>query len=95
MATHSSILAWRVLWTQEPGGLQSMGSKESDMIKWLTLSHFLSRGREGRRAGRGRSLAMYGPTKSSAYPTEALELRRTTRVALSGAKCESLYPHSY
>ena len=25
MATHSSILAWRILWTQEPGGLQSMG----------------------------------------------------------------------
>ena len=26
MATHSSILTWRVLWTEEPGGLQSMGS---------------------------------------------------------------------
>ena len=26
MATHSSILAWKVLWTEEPGGLQSMGS---------------------------------------------------------------------
>ena len=25
MATHSSIRAWRILWTQEPGGLQSMG----------------------------------------------------------------------
>ena len=24
MATHSSILAWRILWTEEPGGLQSM-----------------------------------------------------------------------
>ena len=31
MATHSNILAWKVLWTEEPGGLQSMGSqKESD-----------------------------------------------------------------
>ena len=27
MAAHSSILAWRVPWTQEPGGLQSMGSQ--------------------------------------------------------------------
>ena len=27
MATHSSILAWRVLWTEEPGGLQSVGSQ--------------------------------------------------------------------
>ena len=27
MATHSSILDWRILWTEEPGGLQSIGSK--------------------------------------------------------------------
>ena len=27
MATHSSILAWRIPWTMEPGGLQSMGSQ--------------------------------------------------------------------
>ena len=27
MATHSSILAWRVPWTEEPGGLQSVGSQ--------------------------------------------------------------------
>ena len=26
IATHSSILAWRIPWTEEPGGLQSMGS---------------------------------------------------------------------
>ena len=30
MATHSSILAWRTPWTEEPGGLQSTGHKESD-----------------------------------------------------------------
>ena len=27
MATHSSILAWRIPWTKDPGGLQSMGSQ--------------------------------------------------------------------
>ena len=27
MATHSSILAWRIPWTEEPGGLQSVGLK--------------------------------------------------------------------
>ena len=27
MATHSDIFAWRILWTEEPGGLQSMGSQ--------------------------------------------------------------------
>ena len=30
MATHSSVLAWRISWTEEPGRLQSMGSQESD-----------------------------------------------------------------
>ena len=30
VATHFSILAWRIPWTEEPGGLQSMGSQESD-----------------------------------------------------------------
>ena len=30
MATHSSILAWKIPWTEEPGRLQSMGSQESD-----------------------------------------------------------------
>ena len=30
MATHSSILAWEILWREEPGGLQSMRSQESD-----------------------------------------------------------------
>ena len=33
MATHSSILAWRMPWTEEPGWLQSTGSKELDMPK--------------------------------------------------------------
>ena len=27
MTTHSSILAWRIIWTEEPGGLQSLGSQ--------------------------------------------------------------------
>ena len=30
MATHSSILAWRILWTEDPGRLQFMGSQEFD-----------------------------------------------------------------
>ena len=29
MATHSSILAWEIQWTKEPGGLQSMGLQKS------------------------------------------------------------------
>ena len=37
MATHSSILAWEIPWTEEPGGLQSMGCKELDTIEWLSM----------------------------------------------------------
>ena len=39
MATHSSILAWRIPWTEELGGLQSTGRKESDMTEQLHF-HF-------------------------------------------------------
>ena len=31
MANHPSFVAWRIPWTEEPGRLQAMGSKESDM----------------------------------------------------------------
>ena len=34
LATHSSIPAWRIPWTEEPGGLQSMASQESDTTEW-------------------------------------------------------------
>ena len=36
MATHSSILAWRIPWTGEPGGLQSMGSQSRTRRKQLS-----------------------------------------------------------
>ena len=35
MATHSSILAWTIPWTEEPGGLQSMGLQELDTTERL------------------------------------------------------------
>ena len=40
-ATHSSILAWEIPWTEEPGGLQSMDHKESDTVEQIifSLSH--------------------------------------------------------
>ena len=40
MVTHSSILAWRILWTEEPNRLQSMGLQESNMTEHLILSLF-------------------------------------------------------
>ena len=33
MTTHSSILAWRIPWTEEPGGLQSRGRKKLDITE--------------------------------------------------------------
>ena len=45
MATSSSILAWSIPWTEEPGGLQYMGSERVGQTERLTLSkvsnHFL------------------------------------------------------
>ena len=45
MATHSRILAWRIPWIEEPGGLQPTGLQELDTFERPTLNffkHFLS-----------------------------------------------------
>ena len=39
LATHSSILAWRIPRTKEPGGLSPRGRKESNMTEQLTHTH--------------------------------------------------------
>ena len=39
MATHSSILAWRILWTEEPAKLQSTESQRVDMTERLTHTY--------------------------------------------------------
>ena len=53
MATHSSTLAWRIPWKEEPGRLQSMGRKESDMTERLHF-HFL-----GEQQGKMFSFVLY------------------------------------
>ena len=42
MATHSSILAWRIPWTEEPGGLQSTGSQRVGHNRETSLHHVLN-----------------------------------------------------
>ena len=42
MAPHSRTLAWKIPWTEEPGGMQSMGGYESDMTEWLHFHFALS-----------------------------------------------------
>ena len=39
MATHSSILAWGIPWTEEAGGLQTIGAQRSDMEQLSTHTH--------------------------------------------------------
>ena len=45
MATYSSILAWRIPWTEEPGGLHSMGSQGVGH-KWIDLAHMHLRSKD-------------------------------------------------
>ena len=40
MAIHSSILAWRIPWTEEPDGLQTRGLQKLDTTKWLTHNEY-------------------------------------------------------
>ena len=42
LAPHSSILAWKIPWAEEPGGLQSMGSQRVGPHKVTFTFHFLS-----------------------------------------------------
>ena len=37
MAAHSSVLAWRILWTEEPGGLLPVGSQSRTQLKRLSM----------------------------------------------------------
>ena len=41
MATHPSIFAWRIPWTEEPGGLQSMGLQELDTTEHIAQWDFI------------------------------------------------------
>ena len=45
MATHSSIHAWRIPWTEEPGRLQSIGSQTLTRVKQLSSLYTLSQGK--------------------------------------------------
>ena len=45
IATHSSILAWRIPWTEKPDGLQSMASQERETQLSTHASHLLLQGR--------------------------------------------------
>ena len=47
MAIHPNIIAWRILWTEEPGGLRSMGSQSRTRLKQLSSSRAAVQKRKG------------------------------------------------
>ena len=90
MATHSSILAWRIPWTEEPGGYSPRGRKESDMnerlhsltLFWLKY-HLCRKVREGRMGAPG-SLSTGSSPKSPQY-TFGAEPLNTCREQLTSS----------
>ena len=67
MTPHSSTLAWKIPWTEEPGRLQSMGSPESDTTERLHFHFSLSCSGEGNgnpRDGEAWWAAVYGVAQS-------------------------------
>ena len=62
MVTHSGVLAWRIPWTEEPGGLQSMGHTESDMPeRFACFMMFPVWRKKGKRGGRIENLSLSVP----------------------------------
>ena len=62
MATHSSILAWRIPWTEEPGGLQSTGWQRVGH-DWSDLAHMMRFCWDCR--GNGRAVGAHSPSSES------------------------------
>ena len=66
MAIHSSILAWRIPWTEKPGGLQSMGSHRTGH-DWVTntYTHMLTDAFEGENYDHGSNMIIFSYTHIS------------------------------
>ena len=45
MTSHSSILAWEIPWTEDPGGLQTMGSQRIDMTEHALTIYYITKSR--------------------------------------------------
>ena len=99
MATHSSTLAWRIPWTEEPGGLQSMGSLRvgHDWVTSLSLFTFTGEGNgsplqcsclENPRDGGAWWAAVYGIAQSRTW------LKRLSSSSILFSSHEVLIPTS-
>ena len=104
MAPHSSTLAWKIPWTEEPGRLQSMGSLESDTTEWLHFHFSLSCIGEGNgnplqcsclensRDGEAWWAAVYGVTQSQ-IRLKWLSSSRQERLVAARGKGEKMMEH--
>ena len=71
MATHYSILAQRIPWTEEPGGLQSMGSQSWTRLKRLSKHTCPDWGGRGWEASPGKSDHLWSPSPTHSYRANA------------------------
>ena len=74
MATHSSILAWEIPWTEEPGGLQSMGSERvrgnwvtEHTHSWFTVESYCLVTKLKKKPKGGDAFMVFPPLLSSIY----------------------------
>ena len=102
MATHSSILAWRIPWTEEPGGLQSMESYRVRHDWGQTLSLFSIAGSVGSIPGQGTKILLaprHGPPKKihnrtmSFFCTSAFDYLILSKKNIS--PCDPACMHTY
>ena len=82
MATHSSILSWRIPWTEEPGGLCPQGRKESDMTERLHLNYGGGNEDNGDFPQKIPGLYLYSPAAGHHRPTPSPETPRHPQASL-------------
>ena len=85
MAPHSSILAWEIWWTEDPAGLQSMGSQMS----WIWLSDFTLG-----------SITMNKASRSDGIPAELFRIEKDDAVKVLHSICQQIWktqqwPHDW
>ena len=90
-ATHSSILAWRIPWAEEPGGLQSLGLKESDTTERLRF-HFQRDMKESFFSAKMHSINIFLSFRYGLMRNCCLELFSSVQYSCSVVS-DSLQPH--
>ena len=87
MATHSSILAWEIPWMEEPGGLQSMGSRRvrHDWVTSLSLSMEKQMGKLGKKPTTNSIPSVASPPQLSLPLFTFLSIHRWLRTSANSA----------